>query len=473
MQSPRRGRPVSSDDRSPSTGVPGLARTMDGGGALLITLSQLSPSIGVFVVGSDVMHQAGSATWACFAAAALLGLVVANVYAELASAIPETGGEYTIVGRHLGAPLGFAMLGLNLLTFSIAPAVTALGAVAYLGAVAPGLPAVPTALGLVALCTAVSVLNIRLNALVTGLFLLVELGSLLVVGALGFAHPHHDALALVRHPLALGAAGALQPVPMAGLGVGAAAAIYAFDGYGSAVYLGEEIREAPGRMAKVVFWALGLAAVFQLGPVLAVLVGARDFTALFKAPAPVLAFVRASGGATLARVMSAGVALALSNAMIASSVMGGRQLFSSGRDRAWPPRLSAALASLHPRFGSPWVATLALGATSLLWCLLKLDLLVILIGDGTAAIYACMCLAALRSRRAGAPRAPYRMPLFPWLPGLGLVALVAVAAADLLDAGGRLGLLSSAVVAVAAAAWGRVAARRGWAPRGPGARAQD
>ena len=449
-------------------GPPRLARTMSGFGALLITLSQLSPSIGVFVVGSDVMHQAGSATWACFAAAALLGLAIANVYAELASATPETGGEYTIVGQHLGAPLGFAMLGLNLLTFSIAPAMTALGAAAYLAAVLPGLAAVPTALILVALCTAVSVLNIRLNAVVTGLFLLVELCSLLLVGVLGFVHPHRDALALVRHPLALGASGALQPVSLAGLGIGAAAAIYAFDGYGSVVYLGEEIRDAPKRIARVVFWALGLAAAFQLGPVLAVLVGAGDLAALFRAASPVLAFVQASGGAALARVMGVGVALALFNAMIASSLMGGRQLYSSARDRAWPPRLSAVLAALHPRLNSPWIATLALGASSLLWCLVKLDLLVILIGDGTAAIYACMCLAALSARRPGPPRAPYRMPLYPWLPWIALLALAAVAGADLLDPGGRLGLLCSAGVAIGAAAWGRVASRRGWAPRGPG-----
>ena len=122
-------------DHGPA-GSPGLARTMGGVGALLITLSGLSPSIGVFVVGSDVIHQAGTAACVCFIAAALLGVAIANVYAELASAFPETGGEYTIVGRVLGPGWGFAMLGLNLLTFSIAPAMTALGVVTYLQALA-------------------------------------------------------------------------------------------------------------------------------------------------------------------------------------------------------------------------------------------------------------------------------------------------------------------------------------------------
>ncbi|MEI9891393.1 MAG: hypothetical protein WDN45_13430 [Caulobacteraceae bacterium] len=62
-------------------------------GALFITLSGLSPSIGVFVVASDVIHAAGTAAFLCFAAAGVLGLAIAGVYAELASAWPETGAN--------------------------------------------------------------------------------------------------------------------------------------------------------------------------------------------------------------------------------------------------------------------------------------------------------------------------------------------------------------------------------------------
>src|SRR3569623_2114329 len=124
----------------------GFVRSMGGLGALFITLSGLSPSIGVFVVASDVIHAAGTAAVLCFAAAGLLGLAIGGVYAELASAWPETGGEYTIVGRILGPSAGFAMLGLNLYTFSMGPAITALGVVDYLHVVLPGLPTVPTAM---------------------------------------------------------------------------------------------------------------------------------------------------------------------------------------------------------------------------------------------------------------------------------------------------------------------------------------
>jgi amino acid transporter len=151
--------------------------------------------------------------------------------------------------------------------------------------------------------------------------------------------------------------------------------------------------------------------------------------------------------------------------------MGGRHLYSSGRDGVWPKGMSEALAHLHPRFNSPWIATLAIGATSILWCLVRLDLLLILIGDGTAAIYLCMCLAALKGRKGVAAHAPYRMPWFPWIPLLALAGLLAVGLADLLTPDGREGLLASAMVALAAVAYYWLAVRKSgrWAHRGPSA----
>jgi amino acid transporter len=443
---------------------------MGGLGALFITLSGLSPSIGVFVVASDVMHAAGTAAVACFAAAGLLGLAIGGVYAELASAYPETGGEYTIVGRILGPSAGFAMLGLNLFTFSINPAVIALGAVGYLQAVLPGLPTIPVAMAMLAICMGLSILNVRLNAWITGLFLTIELASLATVAWLGFTHPVRDAVAAGLHPVML-ASDHLAPASLAGLGVGAAAAIYAFDGYGSVVYFGEEMQAAPLLMAKVVFRALYTGALFMLVPILAVIAGAPDLQALIADASPVPGFVERLGGPVLHKVMSLGVALALFNAMLAISLMGGRQLYSSARDQAWPRRISAQVSRLHLRFNSPWVATTVLGATGLLWCLVPLNLLLILIGEGTACIYACMCVAALKGRSGVTASAPWRMPLWPLGPILALAALFAVGVADLFDPDGRNGLVASLGVIVLFAGYYRLAlhGKGRWTHRGPAA----
>lgn len=447
----------------------GFVRAMGPLGALFITLSGLSPSIGVFLVAPDVIHAAGTAALLCFAAAGVLGLAIGGVYAELASAYPETGGEYTIVGRILGPSAGFAMLGLNLFTFSIGPAITSLGVISYVQVVFPGIPAIPSAMALVVLCMAMGVLNIRLNAWITGAFLLIELASLATVAWLGFTHPARSALAVSLHPVMLDPAGHLAPVSMAALGVGAAAAIYAFDGYGSVVYFGEEIHAAPRQMAKVVFRALFVGALFMLTPVLAVVGGSPDLPALIDDASAVAHFVQRLGGDGVHKVMSLGVALALFNAMLAISLMGGRQLYSSARDQAWPPRISRAVSRLHLRFNSPWVATTVLGTTGVLWCLMPIDLLLILIGEGTAAIYACMCVAAIRGRKGAAAHAPWRMPLYPLGPWLALLALIAVGVSELFDADARKGLMATVAVVVGSVGYYRLAlhGRDRWGHKGP------
>jgi amino acid transporter len=330
-----------------------MKRTMHGFGALMITLSCLSPTIGVFIVGSDVIRQAGTGTFLCFLAAALLGVAMANVYGELASAFPETGAEYTLMGRTTGPTLGFAALGMTLSGFTIAQALSALGVAAYLQVILPGVQPIPTALVLIAIVTGVAVLNIQINALITGAFLALEVISLFVLAVLGFAHPHRDIAGVLLHPVMAAPHAGLLPTSLAVMGAAAAGAIYAFNGYGGVVSLGEELHDAPKRIAPVIFWALGLAALLQLGPVLAIMVGAPDLQALIRAESPIPAFITQVGGPVLSKVMSLAVAVAIFNAMIAVSLMAGRQLFSTGRDQVWTSGLNRAFAAIHPRLHPP------------------------------------------------------------------------------------------------------------------------
>lgn len=433
--------------------VPGaLRRSMKGFGALLITLSCLSPSIGVFIVGSDVIRQAGSAVFACFAAAALLGVAMAAVYAELSSALPETGGEYTILARALGPGWGVCALGLNLLGFSVAQSLSGLGVATYLQAVVPGLPVVATAAGLVVVVTVIGVLNIQVGARITGLFLAVELLALAALAWFGFAHPYRSLAAVVLHPVMQGPMGALAPVSLAAAGAATAGGIYAFNGYGSVVFLGEELQEAPRRIVGVIFLALGLAVVTELTPLLGVLVGARDLGALVTAKAPLSAFIAAAGGPLVAHLMSLGIALAIFNAMIAVSLMAGRQLYSTGRDRLWPAPVSVSLARIHPRLGSPLNATVVMGLAALVGCFVDPRVLVLVLGNGNVVLYAGLCMAVVAGRRSGLTgRASWRMPLFPLAPLLILIALGAIVWFDLHDRAGALGLAASALAVVAAA----------------------
>ena len=444
---------------------------MGGFGALIITLSGLSPTIGVFVVGADVIHQAGTGTFLCFLAAALLGVAMAFVYAELVSAFPETGAEYTIITRTLGPALGFAALGLNLVNFTVAQALSGLGVADYLGDIMPGLSPRAVALALVACVTVLAVLNVRFNAMLTGVFLVLEIGSLAALSWLGFSHPQRAVAQVVFHPTAA-SGGRLAVASLAVMGAAASAAVYAFDGYGGVCSLGEEVREAPRKVAAVVFWSLGLAILFQLTPILAVMIGAPDTGALVSAAQPLPAFIRATGGPVMARILGVSVAVAIFNAMLALSLLAARQLYATGRDRLWPAPMNRAFTRLHPRFRSPWIAALTMGGVSLAWCFAPLDFLVTVIASVTVVTYVGLCLAVIVGRwKRSTARGVYRMPLFPAAPVLALIGMAGVMAVGFADPKeGRPGLIAAALVtAVSMIIYGLLRwTGSGWADRGPG-----
>ena len=120
----------------------------------------------------------------------------------------------------------------------------------------------------IVLVTIIGVLSVKLNAWVTGIFLAVEIASLLVTAWLGFSHAHSPAhvAGLLMHPQISDGAGGLRGVAWVTLGVGASAGIYAMNGYGSVVALGEEIRDARRGIGPVIAWAIALGALVQILP---------------------------------------------------------------------------------------------------------------------------------------------------------------------------------------------------------------
>lgn len=437
-------------------------------GALFLTLSAETPASSVFVILPGVIQAAGSGALISMAAAGLVALCMALTYAELGSTFPSAGGEYAIVGSVLGPLSGFAVLGVNLFALVVSSAVFSLGVADYLGALLPGVSPVGTALAALAIATGLGVLNIRASAAVTGGFLLVELAALVLVTALGVSAPARPLLQLVAHPQALGPDHALAGVGLGALASGVVVGLFAYDGYGSAIYLAEEVREVRRRLVQAVLWALAATTVAEMASLAGVLIGAPDLKGLLGAGDAMIAdFTIRAGGAALGRAVSAGVALAILNAAIATVLMTGRQLYATARDGVWPGRAGRWLAQVHPRFGSPWAATLLAGALSAGLCLLPMGVLLMLSGAGTTLIYLALTLACLlhgggRSRTAG-----WRLPLWPLPPLLALALLLVFAAASLKDAAvsfaAALGCAGAAALYYAMALKGRGA----WRLRGP------
>ena len=452
------------DDQLQPAPPPRLARSLGTWGVLFLTLSVATPASSVFVIVPGMFHVAGTgAVWA-LVIAAIVCVATAFIYAELSSAWPIAGGEYVAVAHTLGPGAGFVMLGVNVFNNLLFPPVAGLGVAAILQVVVPGLPAVPIAVAVVAGAALVAVLDIRVNALVTGAFLAVELLALAVVAALGLAQIARPVASFLIAPV-MPTPDGLAPASAASIGLATTIAIFALNGYGAAVYFGEAMLDAPRRIARAILAALALTLAFVAVPIVAVLAGAPDLATLLVAEDPFGLVARLRGGDSVAGLVAIGVVFAIVNAVIACTLACARFFYASGRDRAWGRPLDRWLSAVHPRFGSPWIGTLLVGAVGVACCFLPLTLLLVLSGAGLVAIYAGIALAAIAGRRSGATaHAPYRMPLYPLAPLVTLTALAYVVWTSWFDLEeGRPGLIVTAVQIGGAWLYYRLVLRR----RGP------
>ncbi|MFI0464154.1 APC family permease [Saccharopolyspora sp. 5N102] len=422
------------DEVTPRTGTPrsaayrqDLSRSLTFRENILITLSAVTPASSVFIIVPSVIQGVAGASAVVFAVAALVGVAVALCYAELSSAFPITGGEYAFVARTVGKSTGFALYLLTIVSGILILGVIASGTGEYLGVVWSALDGRWVGIAVIVVTGLIAVLGIRTNAWVTGIFLVLELLALAVLAVLGFVHVTQP-VSVLWTAQGAGPGGTLTAAS-AGLVVSyTAIAIFAYNGYGTAVYYAEETRQATRTIGRAILWSLAITVVAEFVPLVAVLLGTPSMPELVNADSPMNYFLLARGGPVVNTIVSLGIAIAVINAVIAIMLQLGRSLYSAARDRSWPDAISGPLAWVHPRLRTPVAATLTVAALgTLAYWLLPFQ--VLLLGSGASLVitYVLVGLAALVGRiRGRTRRAAYRMPGWPLPPLLLLATMVVV-----------------------------------------------
>ena len=442
----------------------GLKRTLGPLAVALLTLSVLSPATSVFVTGADIVHQTGTGAALAFLAGGVVTLIFVFAQAELGAAFPFAGGDYAMIGHVLGPRAGFVQFGLDLLSTPTLLALTASGIALYLHGIAPGLTPIPAAIGALAVASVMGALNIRTGAVVTGVFLAIELAALAFVTVLGFTDPVRGFGTVLGSPVRFDG-GIAVPFTL-GVAAGAvSAAAFAVSGAGQAIYFAEELRDAV-RVGRLVVTITLLSLATMVLPVLALTVGARDATT-FAAESPFAVLIAQHAAPLVATAIGLAIAAAIFNAVLAGVICYGRWLWSSGRDAIWPAAVNAALVRLHPRFGSPWIATLTVGTVSAAYTLLGLRTLVLLSAANGIVNYTLLNLAGYVGRRRGltGQSGAYRAPLFPLTIVLSVGLAAGLAVLTWSDTDGRTGeLIVAADIVLALAYHQLVLARRpgGW-----------
>ena len=297
---------------------------------------------GIFVALGPAAASAGSGLLIGLGIAAVVAYCNATSSARLAALYPQSGGTYVYGKERLGEFWGFTAGWSFVVGKTASCAAMALTVGLY---VWPSWAHAVAVAAVIAL-TAVNYAGIQKSALLTRVIVAVVLAVLaaVVVVILGFGDV--DAAQLdVGDDISVG--GVLQA---AGL------LFFAFAGYARIATLGEEVRDPARTIPRAIPIALGIALVVYAVVAIAVL-AELGTDALASSTAPLVDAVIAAGQPGLAPVIRAGAGVAALGSLLALILGVSRTTLAMSRDRHLPH----ALAAVHPRFGSPHRAEIAVG----------------------------------------------------------------------------------------------------------------
>jgi basic amino acid/polyamine antiporter, APA family len=295
---------------------------------------------GIFVALGPAAAAAGSGLLIGLALAAVVAYCNATSSARLAALYPQSGGTYVYGRERLGEFWGHAA-GWSFIvgkTASCAAMALTVGVYAWPEA------AHAVAVGAVLALTAINYAGVQKSALATRIIVSTVLAVLAVV------------------VVTLSGAGETARLSISGdvdvWGVLQAAGLlfFAFAGYARIATLGEEVRDPARTIPRAIPLALGIALLVYgvvAVPVLAVL----GSSGLASATAPLADAVSAAGHPELVPLVREGAAIAALGSLLALVLGVSRTTLAMARDRHLPH----ALAAVHPRFGGPHRAELAVG----------------------------------------------------------------------------------------------------------------
>lgn len=302
---------------------------------------------GIFVALAPAARAAGSGLLVGLAIAAVVALCNATSSARLAARYPTSGGTYVYGRERLGEFWGF-LAGWGFVvgkTASCAAMALTVGAYVW-----PDHARVVGAASVVAL-TAVNYRGIGKSAKATRVIvaLVAAVLTAFVVATLGSGAVGSGSV-LIGSDATVG--GVLQA---AGL------LFFAFAGYARIATLGEEVVDPQRTIPRAIGIALAVAlGVYAAVAVALLLVLGAD--GLASSSAPLLDAVREAGTDWLVPVVVTGAAVAALGSLLSLILGVSRTSLAMARDH----RLPHVLAEVHPRFGVPYRAEIAVGVTAVI-----------------------------------------------------------------------------------------------------------
>lgn len=365
---------------------------------------------GIYVLVGAVAAQAGLYAPLAFFLAGVIAAPSALSYAELSTRIPEAAGEAAYVEAGLGSRLLGVIVGLAIvLGGSVSAAAVLRGGAGYL----TGFVDVPFAWAVVGLglfLVGVAVIGVLESLAMAALFTVIEVVGLALVIWSGWLAPVSPDWSLPAQPY------------WPGVGVAATLAFFAFIGFEDIVNMAEEVKRPERTLPLAILASLMITTLLYILVTLTA-VRAVPLEELSASERPLALVYQAGGGPSV--LLSAIAVVAALNGVLAQMVMAARVLFGLGKHGG----ALAVFHRAHPRFGTPVLATTLIGAGVIVVALILPVADLAGVTSTVLLIVFTLVNASLIYLKRKAPQAPFRVP--GWVPVLGLgfalLALVAFA----------------------------------------------
>ena len=405
---------------------------------------------GIFVLtGTVAASNAGPALSLSFAIAGVACALAALCYAEFASTVPVAGSAYTFSYATFGELIAWTIGWDLVLEFTIGSAALATSFSGYLQTVLDGtafqipaslasaedglvnLPAVLIALAVMT----VLVLGIKLSSALNQIVVAIKLGVVLLVIVAGIGYVSRDNYSPFIPPSEGAAEGSggfmdqtlistifgLDPsiYGFAGVISGAALVFFAFIGFDIVATTAEETKNPQRDVPRGIIGSLAIVTALYIAVSL-VVTGVQSYREIDpEDAAPLATAFDAVGLNWMGNVIAIGACIGL--IVVAMILMLGqtRVGFAMARDGLLPHRL----AKVHPRFGTPYIFTIATGVVvAAIAGFVPLTTLAELVNIGTlfAFILVSIGVVILRRTRADLPRA-FRVPAAPVVAALAVL----------------------------------------------------